>query len=214
MIITQKKPINEVLDFLKDSKNIIIIGCGRCATSCETGGLKQVEEMKELLEKNNKNIVFSSVPEAACDERLLRLELNKADLKNTDAILSMACGSGTSAINDLTDHHIFPANSSMFLGVVKRIGSYDERCSMCGDCVLGETLGICPVTRCSKGLLNGPCGGSRDGKCEVDPNRNCGWQMIYDKLKKHDKLDNIRKFWKPKNYRLSMKPQTIEIKDN
>lgn len=210
MIITEKKPIEEVLEKIKDEKNIVIIGCGRCATSCETGGEKEVFELKEFLQKNGKKVVFTAVPEAACDERLLRLELVK--IENADCILSMGCGSGTSAINDLTELPVYPTNNSMFLGVIKRLGEYDERCSMCGECVLGETLGICPVTRCSKGLLNGPCGGSKDGKCEADKERNCGWQMIYDKLKKRNKLDNIKKYWRPKNYRLSMRPQKISKK--
>lgn len=209
MIITKPRDFEKIKENLKSHHNIIIIGCGRCATSCETGGEKEVLQMKLELEKLGKKIIHYVVIEAPCDERLVKRELKNINLNKADCILCMSCGSGTSAINDLTDTPVYPALDSVFLGVAKNLRTYDERCSMCGECVLDKTLGICPVTRCSKGLLNGPCGGSHNGKCEVDPERDCAWSMIYEKLKKYNKLDNFKEYWEPKSYRFTTKPQVI-----
>jgi len=212
LIITEQKPFDEIKNELKDYKNIVIFGCGRCCTSCATGGDDQVADMKKKLEKIGKKVLYTSVIEAPCDERLVRLELNKIKdiIDNISAILVMSCGGGVSAINELISIPTIPALNALFLGVAKRLGVFEERCSMCGDCVLEKTMGICPVTRCSKGLLNGPCGGSSEGKCEVDPEKDCAWALIFDRLKKAGKLDNIKVIWDMKDYKLSLKPRKVD----
>lgn len=209
MIITEQKPFKEVLDRLDGCERIVVLGCGRCATSCDTGGEKQVEELRARLEAEGKNVVHTGVVEAQCDERLSARELRRVE-GDYDCIVSMGCGSGASAINDLVEVPVISALNTLFLGVIRRKNLYEERCSMCGECVLGLTLGICPVTRCSKGLLNGPCGGSSEGKCEVDGEKDCAWTLIIDKLEKNDKLGNIENIWAPKNYRTSRKPQVVD----
>ncbi|MFH1454205.1 MAG: methylenetetrahydrofolate reductase C-terminal domain-containing protein [Armatimonadota bacterium] len=212
MIITKFKDFKVIEDNLKDYNNIAIVGCGRCATSCQTGGEDQVAQMKEKLEGMGKKIVYYKVLEVPCDERIVKKEFAKVNLDKVDCILTMCCGSGTSSVSDLIDKRVIPALDSLFLGVIKRLGDYDERCSMCGECVLDKTCGICPVTRCAKGLLNGPCGGSVDGKCEVNSDRDCAWAMIYEALKKAGKLENINEYWGPKNYHSSIKPQALKAK--
>ncbi|MFC2163180.1 methylenetetrahydrofolate reductase C-terminal domain-containing protein [Candidatus Altiarchaeota archaeon] len=189
MIITRAKPMDEVLKDLKGSKTIAIFGCGRCATSCQTGGQEQVDTMGEALEEKGFQVGDKQIIEAQCDERLAKKALR--DIPKVDAIVSMACGSGASALADLTDARIIPANNTLFLGVIKRIGVYDERCSMCGDCMLADTQGVCVNTRCSKSLLNGPCGGSMNGKCEADELRDCAWHLVTERLRKSGNLDRL-----------------------
>jgi ferredoxin len=191
MIITEKKPLEEVLRGLEGYSRIAIIGCGRCATSCQTGGEKQVAEMAKLLQSKGYNVIYSGVVEALCDERLARKVVSSS--QGADAYLSMGCGSGSSALGDLADLPVIPSNNTMFLGVVKRFGDYSERCSMCGECILADTMGVCVKTRCGKGLLNGPCGGSSKGKCEIGGGRECAWALVVEKLKKTRKLEALVK---------------------
>ncbi|MFH0862542.1 MAG: methylenetetrahydrofolate reductase C-terminal domain-containing protein [Candidatus Altiarchaeota archaeon] len=191
MIITKKKPYEEVKKALEGRKNVAVIGCGRCATTCETGGEKEVAEIVKLLESDGHKVPYSGLVEAQCDLRLSRLELRRLD--GYDAVLSMACGSGASALSDLTDKPVVTSNDTMFLGVVRRHGDYVERCGMCGDCTISDTIGICVKTRCAKGLLNGPCGGSHDGKCEVGGERDCAWALVAERMRKAGRLEELGK---------------------
>lgn len=212
MNITTQKNFEEIFSYLEPQEiNIAIFGCGTCSTSCQTGGEKEVSRLKEQLEQMDKNIVFTTIVETLCDERLTRRSA-KDIIKGTitvDAVYSMGCGAGNSVLADLIDVPVYPTNNSLFTGSVKKIGTYDEKCSQCGSCVTYRTGGICPVTRCPKGLMNGPCGGSFNGKCEVDPNRACAWALIYEKLKKQGKLHYMLKYNKPKSFRTVLKPQRI-----
>jgi len=214
MIITEKKKLEKILEYLKDSKSIFIIGCGRCATSCETGGEKQVKEMAKKLKGKGKRVVGSVVIEAPCDDRLVKRDLkaHSSQLKASDSLLVMSCGVGVQTVAELIDKSVYPALESLFLGRTKRIGKFYEMCMMCGDCVLEETEGICPVSRCSKHLLNGPCGGSHKGKCEVDPKYDCAWYLIFEKLKKLGKLDKLKKFRKPKDFSTIVRPRKVEYR--
>jgi len=213
MIITRSRDYKTILNDIGKFRNVILIGCGRCATSCRTGGIEQIEVMRQKLIHSGKKIIYSNVIEAPCDERLVRAELRKISFTSDDVILSMTCGSGTSVLSDLSSVPVISALDTMFLGAIKRIGVYEERCTMCGDCVLDRTMGICPVTRCSKGLLNGPCGGSCNGKCEVDQERDCAWNLIYENLKKFDRLDLLEDYFQPKNFSRIIRPQKITDKD-
>jgi ferredoxin len=181
MIITRKKPFEDVKKSLVGHRKVAIIGCGRCATTCQTGGEKEVSEMSALLEAEGFHIVYFGVVEAQCDERLAKLQLKKT--QGADAILSMGCGSGASALSDLTNRPVINSNDTMFLGVVKRLGDYVERCGMCGNCTLTETMGICVKTRCAKGLITGPCGGSHKGKCEIGDGRECAWALVIERMR-------------------------------
>lgn len=213
MNITTQKPLEEILAFIApEEQKIAIVGCGNCATSCQTGGEIQVEKLKENLIQIGKEVVFTTVVDTLCDERLTRKKVR--DLINNsiavDAVLSMGCGSGNSVLTELLNCLVYPTNNSLFLGSVKKLGIFEEKCSQCGNCITYRTGGICPVTRCPKGLINGPCGGSYKGKCEVNPNLDCAWSLIYNKLKEHNKLSNMTKYYKPKSFRYVLKPQKID----
>jgi len=214
MIITEQKKLEQILDYLKNAKSVFIVGCGRCATSCETGGEKQVEEMAKKLSAKGKKIPGSVVVEAPCDDRLVSRELKaeSGKLREADALLVMSCGAGVQTVADMIEKPVFPALESLFLGRTKRLGKFYEECIMCGDCILDETEGICPVARCSKHLLNGPCGGSHNGKCEVDQKYDCAWYLIFERLKARGKTEQLKKFRKPKDFSKVIRPRKMEYR--
>ena len=199
MIITEKKPHEEILQGLSGKRKVALLGCGRCATSCRTGGEREVAQMRKSLEAEGFAVVYSGVVEAQCDERLTRLTLK--DMADAEVIVSMSCGSGASALADLTVKPVVPSNNTMFLGVVRRIGEYSQRCSMCGICELPQTAGVCVKTRCAKGLLNGPCGGAKNGKCEVDGVRDCAWALAVERLGKAGRIGELTAVRKKKRAR-------------
>lgn len=213
MIITEQKPFEEVLKSLEGAEKIVVLGCSRCATGCNTGGEKEVEAVVKKLEKAGKEVLGHMVLEAPCDDRLNKKdfkEVGSGVFKTADAVLVMSCGAGVQTVAEMVELPVFPALDSLFLGRTKRLGKFYEMCVMCGDCVLDETGGICPVARCSKRLLNGPCGGSHDGKCEVNPNQDCAWYMIYKKLGDQKKLDQMKARKAPKDYSKIIRPRKVE----
>jgi ferredoxin len=188
MIITLKKPLDDVLGALIGVSRVAILGCGRCATTCGTGGEKEVNEMGEILKSRGFNVVHSEVVEAQCDMRLTRKAVNAS--AGAEVVIAMSCGSGASAISDMTDVPVVPSNDTMFLGAVKRLGDYSERCRMCGECTIAETMGVCVKTRCAKGLLHGHCGGSHDAKCEVE-GKDCAWAQVVDRMRKAGSMGQL-----------------------
>jgi hypothetical protein len=209
MIITEKKPIEEIRESLKDSKKVFILGCGTCATLSQTGGEEQVKEMAQLL--SDKEIVGTTVAETPCDKRTLKRDLRtlSASLSATDTVLVLSCGVGVQTLAELTGKIAIPGLNTKFIGMTEHIGEFHQRCLACGDCILDETGGICPISRCPKGLLNGPCAGHMDGKCEVDREKDCVWVLIYKRMKDMGQLDKFRAFRKPRNYQISTSPQQI-----
>ncbi|MCS7387229.1 MAG: methylenetetrahydrofolate reductase C-terminal domain-containing protein [archaeon GB-1867-005] len=209
MIITEQKPIEEIKESLTGFTRIFILGCGDCATLCQTGGEDQVRDMAQRL--HDKEIVGTLVSETPCDKRILSRDLRKVSdaINAADAILVMSCGVGVQTATEITGKICIPALNTKFIGMTERIGRFFERCSACGDCILDETGGICPITRCPKGLLNGPCAGHMNGKCEVDREKDCAWILIYKRLKELGQLDKLRKFREPRNYNIVTKPQQI-----
>ena len=182
MIITRRKPIEDILAMLGGAKRIALVGCGSCAASCQTGGEKELAEMKAFLEERGYEVVATVLPGECCHKMLVKKELKV--LKNTgcEAVLGMACGDGVQTVADNVNLPVYPANDTLFLGQIERVGIFHEYCRMCGDCVLGSTGGICPITKCAKSLVNGPCGGQKNGKCEVNPENDCAWIKIYERL--------------------------------
>lgn len=215
MIISEKKPFEEVLGYLKDSKKVILTGCSLCASTCKVGGEEEVLEMKAKLEENGKVVLGYKILDPSCNLLKTRKDLKalKEELKEADAVLSLACGDGTQTVSKLLKIPVYPANNTSFIGEIERVGQYKEACKACGNCQLGWTGGICPITMCAKGLLNGPCGGARDGKCEVDPENDCAWILIYNKLKEMDKLDNLLEIKEPRDYQVSTHPRKIDLRD-
>lgn len=178
-------------------ENVLVVGCGTCVTVCFAGGEKEVGilaaalRMKAMTEGNDLNIKEATV-ERQCDREFFN-ELVK-DAGSCDAILSMGCGAGVQLLAEVYDAKpVYPVLNTKFIGTTDEQGIWSEKCSACGDCILDKTSGICPITRCAKSLLNGPCGGSQDGKCEINPDTECAWQLIYDKLKASNRLEFLER---------------------
>lgn len=212
MIITKQKDLKELLDYVGDEK-VFIVGCGECSDTCHTGGEKDVLKIKEELEKAGKTITGWVVPEAPCIAAKIKTDLAKniKAVKAADSILVMACGLGIQSVkeNDRFGKIVHPGCDTLFMGQITGKGEFFEVCSACGECILELTGGICPVTRCPKGLLNGPCGGQDKGKCEVDKERDCTWVLIYEELKKRGKLDMLKTSNKPKDYSKMTRPRRL-----
>jgi ferredoxin len=216
MIITQKRDRKQLFENVKDYKSFFLIGCSECATLCGTGGEPELKEMKELLESEGKKVTGTFVAKTGCQVLGTKIELKpfKEALDNTDCILVMSCGAGTqTAVELFKDKPAYPTNDSLFLGNMTRMQMFDERCSLCGECILDKTGGVCPVTACPKGLLNGPCGGTNDGKCEVSPDIECAWVRIYNRLKQINRLDDMKKITEPKNWAAHKKPMTLNTRE-
>ncbi len=206
--ITTKKPIAEVLEALKGINKIAIVSCGSCDALCQTGGTEGAKEMKETLEKEGKIITTVIVSDEVCDNRVMAKDLRKidAEIQESDVIINLSCGSGAQSILKVLSkkHPLMPiisANNTEFIGMTERIGRFYQFCIGCGDCLLNETGGICPFATCAKALMNGPCGGQLDGKCEVgNYEKDCGWILIYERLKALGKLELFSKLRKPRDW--------------
>jgi len=215
MIITEQKPFAKIIDSLKEYQKIFLIGCGECATTCKTGGEPEVLGMKAQLEAAGKTVVGTCIPESPCVASKSKTELakNMSALRQAEAILVLACGLGTQSVkdNDRLALAVLPACNTLFGAVVDSQGNFQEKCSMCAECVLDITGGICPITLCPKGLLNGPCGGMNQGKCEVDKERDCAWVLIYKELEKKKKLEGLRQIQPAKDAKKTNKPRKLIV---
>ncbi len=193
MVIGERKPFEEITRMLEGHKKIMVLGCGGCVTVCLTGGDEAVRVLSSQLRmardnQGNPIEIIEKTVERQCDPEYI--EEVHALVPEVDAVLSMACGAGVGFMAErYTNTPLYPALNTTFVGGSKREGYYVERCQTCGECKLYYTGGICPITRCSKSLLNGPCGGSTKGKCEIDPEVDCGWQLIVDRLKSLGLMD-------------------------
>ncbi|MCZ7398810.1 MAG: methylenetetrahydrofolate reductase C-terminal domain-containing protein [Candidatus Methanoperedens sp.] len=208
MIISSQKEFSEILRALKE-KNIFIIGCGKCATKLRVGGEPEVLEMQKRLMRAGKNIAGWTVLSSACnisswDDVLAQ----NPGIGKSDALLVMSCGGGVSLISSLSERQVYPALDTESLGGMRLQDTMKELCIMCGECTVWEFGGICPVSQCPKGLLNGPCGGAMDGKCEVDE-RTCAWDEIYERQKSLGKLENLGSVHEPKDYSRKKRRQTV-----
>jgi ferredoxin len=216
MIVTQQKSFEDILKAIDPIKKIFLIGCGDCATTCKTGGEKEIQKMKELLEGAGKIVTGWTIPDSPCIASQIKLNFakNKMAIDSSEAFLVLACGLAVQSVleNDRDKRPVYAACNTMFGSILDKTGLvFSERCAMCGECVLNITGGICPVTRCAKSLLNGPCGGSDKGKCEVDKNKDCAWILIYNRLKELNMLENMKNTKPPKDYSKLNKPREIAI---
>lgn len=213
MIITEQKPIQGIIDSLKGYSKVFLVGCGECATTCKTGGEPELLKMKAELEKAGKAVLGMCIPKAPCVAAQIKAEFakNMKALREAEAILVLACGLGVQSVktNDRFGLLVLPGCNTMFGAVMDAQGNFYEKCSLCGECVLDVTGGICPITLCAKGLLNGPCGGMNKGKCEVDKDQDCAWVLIYKELEKRKKIDELKKVQKPKDFKKSNKPHKL-----
>lgn len=187
MITAERKPMKEIMGYMEPYHRILLVGCNECVTVCAAGGRKEVGLLSSALQvafmKTGKVLEIKELTlERQCDPEYVEELVTQMD--GMDAVLSMACGCGVQEIaRRFRDKPVFPAVNTRFMGASERQGVWAERCQGCGDCVLAITGGVCPIARCSKRLLNGPCGGSTGGKCEINPDIDCAWQLIWDRMK-------------------------------
>ncbi|NVL92668.1 MAG: methylenetetrahydrofolate reductase C-terminal domain-containing protein [Desulfobacterales bacterium] len=194
MIVAERKPIEEIMGFMRDCKRVLLVGCNECVTVCYAGGKKEVEILASALTmafmKEGRELEVKEVTlERQCDHEYLE-EIRKI-IDEYDAVISLACGVGVQFLAEKYFRTpVFPGVNTLFMGVTEERGVWAERCQGCGQCILSQTAGICPVSRCAKRVLNGPCGGSTRGKCEINPELDCAWQLIIDRLKELGRLED------------------------
>jgi len=206
MIVAEQKPFKEIAASVLAYKNVLVLGCGTCVTVCMAGGEKEVgvlsKQLKLNARQNNQNVNIQEYTITRQCDREFFDDATAKKIKDADIVLSLGCGVGVQYMVELfPDTIVRPGLNTKFFGANLQQGVWGERCAGCGECVLDKFEGVCPIARCSKSLLNGPCGGSEDGMCEVDPeNTECGWQLIYDRLNRLGKLNNLLKNHPPKDW--------------
>jgi hypothetical protein len=210
--ITKQKPFEETKGQLDGLDRIFIVGCGTCTTMTKTGGRDEVLAMKDKLQEIGKIVTGWTVIPTACDEMTeVAIKENSEAIKNAGCMLVMSCALGVHKVSSYLDKPVIPGVDTLFIGLEDEPGNFYEVCAQCGQCVLGETAGICPITACHKGLVNGPCGGTNKGKCEVDKEKDCAWTLIYQRLNAQGRLDLMRKYHPPKNFQAAPRPRTVKI---
>jgi len=208
MIVAHRKSIPELIEILSGHNKVIVLGCGTCVTVCLAGGQREVGIIASALRMASKLRgrqleVEELTIERQCDN--VFIETAAESVERNDAVLSLGCGAGVQAIAErFSDKPVYAGLDTTFIGILEERGIWTEKCSACGACVLHNYGGICPITQCAKRLLNGPCGGSREDRCEVRDDRPCAWQLIYQRLKDIDQLDRLRKIQEPKNWSPSL----------
>jgi ferredoxin len=210
--ITRQKSEEEIDRLLDGLGRVFILGCGTCVTLTRTGGEPEVKAMKERLSAQGRLVTGEAVVPVACDNLTGEaLKEYGQQIDQADVLLIMTCAFGVQTIARQLKKMVVPALDTLFIGKENGIGQFDEICTQCGTCILGETGGICPVTSCHKGLLNGPCGGTNNGKCEIDPEKDCAWTLIYNRLKELGRLDSMRTLQKPRNHQGEPSPGKLKF---
>ncbi len=213
MIIARRKPLQEIRKGIGDRRKVLLVGCGTCVAVCLAGGEKEVGLLASQLaiasELADRPLEIGEFTvERQCDREFLD-ELRNV-VPEYEAVVSLACGVGIQFLADrFPEKVVLPGVDTTFIGANEEVGYWTERCRMCGQCYLGITGGVCPVTMCPKSLLNGPCSGTRDdGMCEVDETKKCAWGMIYERLSATGRVDQIREIEPPRDYSVTTTPQT------
>lgn len=210
--ITRQKPIEEIAEQLRGLDRVYIVGCGTCATLMKTGGRDEVMAMKESMQAMEKIVTGHIVVPMACDDMPEAiLQQNNGAVTNASCILAMSCSMGVQRMASYMSKPVIPALDTLFFGLESGPGDFHEACAHCGHCLLGYTAGICPITACHKHLLNGPCGGTNNGKCEVDSQKDCAWTAIYERLKTLGRLDVMRRYQPLANAQILPRPRMVRI---
>jgi len=210
MIVADRKPLEEIMEKIAKYQKLLILGCGTCVSVCHAGGEKEVgllaSQLRMARKIDNNDIEISEATiQRQCDEEYILPIIELA--REHDAVLSMACGAGVQLVATMLEpQRVLPALNTRFIGITASEGLWLENCRACGNCLLADYGGICPMTMCAKSLVNGPCGGYKDGKCETSPERDCAWVKIYERLKKIDQLDTMREIAKLKDYSAQSHP--------
>ncbi len=207
MIIAERKPLEEIAAMVAPFKRVLVLGCNTCVAVCMAGGQKEAEETAALLRIHRKKANIDGVVEVFSIERQCEFEMIDEvvdKLKGYDVILSMACGVGVQTmIEHIPSLRVMPGLNTTSMGYPLEQGVWVERCLGCGNCVLHLTMGICPISRCAKSILNGPCGGSAEGKCELGKDVDCAWHLIHERLKAFDRLSDLDEIQPPKDWSTS-----------
>lgn len=205
MIVADRKNVAEIRDLIKHHDRVLMVGCGTCVTVClaggerETGILGSAVRMALKLDGRPDTVVDECTIERQCEDAFIDALASR--VPDYDAVLSLGCGAGVQALAErFPEKAVYPGLNTQFIGILESQGVWTEKCVGCGNCRLGEFAGICPISRCAKRLFNGPCGGSRDGQCEVDPEMECGWQLIYDRAKSIGTLDRLESIAAPHDW--------------
>jgi ferredoxin len=216
MITGEQKPFDEIWSMVKDFKKVLVFGCNTCVAICHAGGGKEAEILASLLRMRSVQEGAAIEIDHAAVERHCEPEFFQPVMDNVrthDLVLSTACGVGVNLLSEhIGDIPVFPAINTEFFGAVPRAGEFTELCAGCGNCILHLTGGICPIARCSKSLLNGPCGGTNNGSCEVSPDIKCAWVQIYDRLKQLNRLDLMTEINEAKDWSKAQGPRNIKVK--
>ena len=211
MTATEQKKFEDILKSLEGKDKIFMVGCGSCATVLQTGGEFEVNAMREALEAAGKTVTGAAVPEESCKILDMKKTLrdNKDAVAAADVLLVLSCGAGVQAVAEASEKLTLPALDTLGQVDQFRLGQFFEWCSSCGECLVGEFGGICPLTRCPKGQVHGPCGGANEGKCEVNAENSCAWTLIYERMEKLGGMPEAlqTELRAPRDYRKSMKPR-------
>jgi len=204
MIVCQQKPVAWIRERLGSARRVVVLGCGTCSTVCFAGGEREVEELCCSLQLARRDGEADVEFEGATCKRVCDWEFVeplRATLEGADAIVSLACGAGSNLLADkLETVAVIPGVDTAFLGSNAGPESWTEMCAACGDCIIDQTFGFCPVARCAKTLLNGPCGGSSNGKCEVNPEVDCVWAKIVERARALGRLAELERIIPPKDW--------------
>jgi ferredoxin len=214
LIVAEQKPIGEIRQLIAPYSKVLLLGCGTCMTVCGAGGEREVSFLRDALRVaearsgDMRHDFLEYTVKRQCDFEFLDVVAEK--IPEVDAILSLGCGVGVQAVAERFPYiPVLPGVNTSFIGLAKEWGVWDERCAACGDCRLAETAGICPITRCTKGILNGPCAGTKNGKCEANKDMDCAWVLIYKRLEALHQLDKMYRYYPPRNFRVIPRPRRI-----
>lgn len=212
MLYSEQKHFDEIIAYLEKDKSVFIVGCDGCAQSSGSGGPQQVAEMKAKLTEAGKNVTGTKSVDFLCGKALIKSELKgKIDqVKAADAVLVLTCGIGIQCVAAAVNKPVYPGCNTVNLGGQRGEWEGSERCFECGQCLLWHTAGICPLTACTKSLVSGACGGAKNGKCEISQDRDCGWELIYTRLKERGLLNRLNDMMKPLDHRkLMVRPEMM-----
>ncbi len=206
MIYSEQKPFDEIIAYLEKDRSVFVLGCNGCAQSSGSGGPQQVEEMKQKLIAAGKNVTGAKVIDFLCGKALVKSDLKGRveQLKAADAVLVLTCGIGVQCVAAALNKKVYPGCNTVNRGGIRGEWEGSERCDECGQCLLYHTGGICPLTACTKSLVSGACGGANHGKCEISKDRDCGWELIYDRLKERGLLHRLDDLMKPLDHKKIM----------
>ncbi|MBN1773665.1 MAG: methylenetetrahydrofolate reductase C-terminal domain-containing protein [Deltaproteobacteria bacterium] len=203
MIVTEMKPVDEILGMIEGEKGVFILCCGGCPEGYKSGGLSKGKDLAEAVGAKGVTVTGVAEIEFLCNKALAGVKLNRSReaLRGADSILVVSCGVGVQAVGNVADFPVHPAMNTVSMGGRQGLWPGEERCHQCGDCLLDRTGGLCPITTCSKSLVNGTCGGTKEEHCEVDPKRPCGWLKIYQRLAALGRAECLKALNAPRDHR-------------